>query len=113
MRFDRGRCWIRVNDGAAVELRDDDFAVLSHGDPHEVIDDPRTPAVPLPSCLRGFRGSIWIVEIGKDGSLSHIICAGFACTLGAPLPLMTFLPRLRPSSVVVPDAVATTILSAY
>src|SRR5262249_45912876 len=82
-----GRCWIRVNDGAAVELRDDDFAVLPHGDPHEVIDDPRTPAVPAAELLAGVsRVNPWIVEIGKDGSLSHIICAGFACTLGAPLP---------------------------
>src|SRR5262249_31603211 len=83
-----GRCWIRVNDGAAVELRDDDFAVLPHGDPHEVTDDPRTPAVPAAELLAGVsRVNPWIVEIGKDGSLSHIICAGFACTLGAPLPL--------------------------
>ena len=79
-----------------------------------MIDDPRTPAVPAAELLAGVsRVNPWIVEIGKDGSLSHIICAGFACTLGAPLPLTTFLPRLRPSSVVVPDPVATTLLSAY
>src|SRR5262249_61115068 len=51
-----GRCWIRVNDGAAVELRDDDFAVLPHGDPHEVINDPRTPAVPAAELLADFAG---------------------------------------------------------
>jgi AraC-like DNA-binding protein len=89
-----GKCWIRLEGGPEVELKTGDFVVLPHGDPHDVIDDPSTRAVKAAELLAGIpRTSRWIVELGGTGLLSQMVCAGFVCTSGTQLPLISFLPK--------------------
>ena len=90
-----GRCWIRLESSAAVELKTGDFVVLPHGDAHDVIDDPGTKAVKAAELLAGIpRTNRWIVEFGGSGFRSQMVCAGFVCTAGTHFPLTRFLPKL-------------------
>jgi AraC-like DNA-binding protein len=90
-----GKCWIRLDSGAAIELKTGDFVVLPHGDPHDVIDDPSTRAVNAAELLAGIpRTNRWIVELGGSGLRSQMVCAGFACAPGTQLSLISFLPKL-------------------
>ncbi len=89
-----GRAWIQVRGGETVALRAGDFVVLPHGDAHDVVDAADTPAIPAPELLASIpRTNRWVVDLGKDGALSELICAGFACLPGSRNPLLSFLPR--------------------
>ncbi len=90
-----GRATIRVQGGKTVAIAAGDFVVLPHGDAHEVTDSRETRAVPAPELLRSLpQTNRWIVSLGKNGELSRLICAGFACVAGSVNPLLSFLPRI-------------------
>ncbi|HXZ85366.1 MAG TPA: AraC family transcriptional regulator [Myxococcota bacterium] len=90
-----GRAWIRLPGEAPIELGSGDFVVLPHGDAHEVCDDRDTPAAPVAQLLAEVdRSRPWMLEFGRNGARSELICAGFAYAGHAEEPLLSFLPRL-------------------
>jgi len=89
-----GTCWVKVGQ-QAIFLEAGDFVVLPHGDAHAVSDAADSRAVPAEELLSSVnRNTAWHVNLGKEGVISEIICAGFIYTQGVHDPLLNLLPPM-------------------
>jgi AraC-like DNA-binding protein len=92
---DRGDCWLEV-DGAAPRLRlhAGDLAVLPHGHPHLLRDEPRSPVTGLDDLLDTRVIGIGAkLRFGGGGPATTLVCGGFSFENRDALP---FLPALPP-----------------
>lgn len=89
-----GQCDVRV-DGQQISLNTGDFVVLPHGDAHELVDGHSTKAIPATELLAGTpRSNPWMVNLGQEGRLSILICAGFLYSGRIQDPILQFLPAV-------------------
>jgi AraC-like DNA-binding protein len=82
-------------DGEAVELAPGDLVVLPRGVSHTLADDPASPAAPLERLLAEYGaddgGSL---RYGGSGSLTRLLCGGFALAEGVSDSTLALFPDL-------------------
>jgi AraC-like DNA-binding protein len=86
-----GGCWIAVDDRPPFELGPGDFAMILHGNRHQVTHEPGA------TCISGkeFASSgtnPWSIRIPGSGRQSQLICAGFVCAPGTQAAVLRALP---------------------
>lgn len=91
----RGLCWLRM-DALATPLRlmAGDLVLVTRGDRHEIVDDPRTPALPYEEALAALerRRAAGLLQTTQDSTV--LLCAGYEFCSTAPHPLLSVLPGL-------------------
>ncbi|MBI1258130.1 MAG: helix-turn-helix domain-containing protein [Chloroflexi bacterium] len=91
---DEGQCWLRLPDQTEpIVLRRGDLIVLSNTAHYELLDNPRTAAVPLQNLL-AYRSEDGRVEPpgSANGEVATLICGEFRTDQNAISPLFSMLP---------------------
>jgi AraC-like DNA-binding protein len=91
-----GRCWIRLEGGAALELAAGDLAMVPHGDPHVMSSDPAPKIRPMPAVsmeLPPF-GDIVTYRRGGGGAPTRLVCGYLALDPRLTRALLAALPPL-------------------
>jgi AraC-like DNA-binding protein len=88
-----GECWVGVDDGPTTRLGAGDLAIFPTGEAHRVSDRPDRRGVPLKTLLTGrTAGSAQRIELGGDGPLTRVLCAGLHYDESAASSLYRALP---------------------
>ncbi|MEM7248586.1 MAG: AraC family transcriptional regulator [Acidobacteriota bacterium] len=91
----RGRLWVRLEGEEPTCLETGDLVLVPRGAPHDLLDDPTTPACELDDVLTrsGFTGEGTLVHGGEDtDSPTRLACGHFTLDEHVEHPLLEHLP---------------------
>lgn len=94
-----GRCWVRLPDGEAIELRAGDVATLPRGDAHLIGSGVRHAPVDLRHVVDIEIPSVAPLRYGGNGEATLLVCGWLDYERDVPNPLLACLPRLFRSAV--------------
>lgn len=102
-----GECWLHADGLSLVRLSAGDLVILSRGERHVMRDGKDSPVVGLDDLIASHPLDAQArLRCGGTGSLTRLLCGGFALSGAMPAPLLALLPR-----VLHMDAVSTGVVA--
>ncbi|MEM7532886.1 MAG: AraC family transcriptional regulator [Chloroflexota bacterium] len=90
-----GRCWLMVEGAEPQLLNPGDFALVPHGDGHDLLSEPGVPATPLFDMPREEVSERYeILRHGEGGEATSLICGVVRFDHPAAKQLLQLLPRV-------------------
>jgi AraC-like DNA-binding protein len=91
----RGSFWLRMDDGATIQLAQGDLVFLPHGSGHDLLDEPRTHPVLFEDLEQpGDPDQPECALEGSGGAPAGFICGAYAFDAEGAHPVLSLLPPL-------------------
>jgi len=89
-----GKCWLQLDGGEPVLLRDGDLVILPHGSSHAMRDEPETSVIPLESLTSLHPlDEHALLRNGGIGSRTELLCGGFGLSDSSDSKWLSRLPH--------------------